>query len=357
MAEWIGCCWYQWIKHISNPEDTQLVLLLQFLPNALTLKVVAMPKASQPPTSVKKHQPCKHNICFALCFKFTEHYTLFFHIRHIVQKERLVQSLGIHIYLEYKTQPKLKKDTDSHTWKHLKSNCRTIILSHSTTNTTGVSSAPLCQLWKHGGRKGKRESKRSSRTMNRTKKGNRQQWHCITSPSSVPTTQPSLFAFWTHFMTQKSRTGQSSPSLLSSGIMSVPIGLLWSGTGSSTIINLLHTTCHHTPHFLRHRHLYLRVDRQEGSRVHCVHGMRSNHLTTCAAHTPHFWIQLRSSFQHGPYRVGYDMQGNISPVAWQGRTLSVMWMRWCGQMPTGDRIHSLNIFQSFPYNTMCCRTF
>ena len=29
----------------------------------------------------------------------------------------------------------------------------------------------------------------------------------------------------------------------------------------------------------------------------------------------------------------------------------------CGQMPTGDKIHSLNVFQSFPQNTMCCRTF
>ena len=45
------------------------------------------------------------------------------------------------------------------------------------------------------------------------------------------------------------------------------------------------------------------------------------------------------------------------PVAWQGRTFPVMWMRWCGQMPTVNRIHSLNDFQSLPYNAMFCSSF
>ena len=44
-----------------------------------------------------------------------KHYTLFFYIRPVVQKGNLMQSLGKHIYLEYKTQLKLEKHTDTHT--------------------------------------------------------------------------------------------------------------------------------------------------------------------------------------------------------------------------------------------------
>ena len=90
---------------------------------------------------------------------FLQNTTHCFYIRHIVQKGRLMQSFGKHIYLKYKTQLKLEK--------HTKSNCRPISLSHST--TPDVSSAPLSQLWKHGGRKRKRESKSSSRMRKRTK--------------------------------------------------------------------------------------------------------------------------------------------------------------------------------------------
>ena len=66
-----------------------------------------------------------------------------FYIRHVVRKANLMQSLGKHIYLKCKTQLKLEKHTDSHTWKQLKSNWRPISVSHSTTNTPDVSSAPL----------------------------------------------------------------------------------------------------------------------------------------------------------------------------------------------------------------------
>ena len=109
----------------------------------------------------------------------------------------------------------------------------------------------------------------------------------------------------------------------------------------------------------------------------CSSNGQKLYCTQLATIHPRFWIHLRSSFQHGagkfmtvshmlaclfykpwkrhaatlrwgPYRVGYGMQGDISPVSWQGKTLLVMWMRWCDQMPTGDRLHSLNVFQSFP---------
>ena len=70
--------------------------------------------------------------------------------------------------------------------------------------------------------------------------------------------------------------------------------------------------------------------------------MTVSHMPACLFYKP--WKGHAVTLRWGPYRVGYGMQGDISLVAWQGRTLPVMWMRWCGQMPTGDRIHNLKVF-------------
>ena len=62
-----------------------------------------------------------------------------------------------------------------------------------------------------------------------------------------------------------------------------PLSLQHSPHYSPTIIDLLLSTCHHTPHFFK-------------DFFHCIRGTCSNHSTTCAPHTHHFWIQLWSCF-------------------------------------------------------------
>ena len=51
------------------------------------------------------------------------------------------------------------------------------------------------------------------------------------------------------------------------------------------------------------------------------------------------------------YKPGkpYSMQGDISPVAWRGRT----WCLWCGRDDVA-KCQQLNVFQWFPYNTVFC---
>ena len=79
--------------------------------------------------------------------------------------------------------------------------------------------------------------------------------------------------------------------------------LLWFRTGSSTIIDLLHWTCHHTPHFC----IQLRSSFQHGS-WKC---MTTSHMPACLFYKP--WKRHAATMRWGPYRAGYGMQGNISP--------------------------------------------
>ena len=82
-----------------------------------------MPKASQPITLVTvpytKAPTLQTQNMLCTVFEIFQHTCKTLHtviyIRHIVQKGNLMQSLGKHIYLKYKTQLKLEKHTDSHT--------------------------------------------------------------------------------------------------------------------------------------------------------------------------------------------------------------------------------------------------
>ena len=50
------------------------------------------------------------------------------------------------------------------------------------------------------------------------------------------------------------------------------------------------------------------------------------------------WKRHAETLTWGQSWVGYDMQGDISPVAWTGKISLVMWMKWCGQMQTVGKI-------------------
>ena len=127
---------------------------------------------------------------------------------------------------------------------------------------------------------------------------------------------------------QLHRMEQSSPGLLSSGIMLVSTGLLWSGTGSQTTIPLQFCTCPHTPHFS----IPLRNSFQLGVGK-C---MTANHMPACLFYK--HWKRHAETLTWGQSRVGYDTQGDISPVALPGKILLGMWMKWCGQMKTVCKI-------------------
>ena len=134
---------------------------------------------------------------------------------------------------------------------------------------------------------------------------------------------------WHIIIIQLHRTDQSSPGLLSSGIMSVSTRLLCFGTGSQTMLTLQFCTCPLTPHFS----IPLRNYFQLGVGKY----MTANHMPACPSCKQ--WKRHAETLTWGQSRVGYDMQGIIFfPVAWPGTILLVMWMRWCGQMQIDGKI-------------------
>ena len=107
---------------------------------------------------------------------------------------------------------------------------------------------------------------------------------------------------------------QSSPGLLSSVIMSVSTGLLWSGTVSQTMLTLQFCTLPPYSPFLNPIEEFFSAwrwkvyDRQPHARMPLLQAME----------------EACGDIDMGQSRVGYDMQGDISPVAWTGTILLVM---------------------------------